>query len=206
MLMPPNNQKPSPAPSDYDFIMNPGAAKPKQPRFSNIGNSKRQRRLIVGTGGAIVLILFIFIYSLIFGGKNQPLLEVAQQQQELIRISLDGMTQAQSSTAKALTVTTELTAISNQKEVLAQLKKHGQKTNPKLLAAKKSLQTDQALAQGTQENRYDEALIKAIKQDLVKYQTLLKAAYTATGDQTLQQILNNQFSQAGLLIASAQSS
>ncbi len=200
------NARPPIAPSDYDFILNHGANKPKPSLLPGFGGSKKQRLLVMGLGGAILLMLIILGYSLLFGGnKNQTVLEVAQSQQELIRVSTLGADKTtRGSAARALATTTELTLISNQKEVIAQLKKHGQKTNTKNLAVKKNAQTDAALQEAALNNRYDEVFTQLLQKQLVEYQKLLKTAYGSTSNQTLQNLLNSEFAQAGLLIASAQ--
>ncbi len=209
MLMQPNTPNPAPpAPvPDYDFILNHGANKPKRFPLPSLGGSKKQRWLIIGLGGSLLILLVILGYSLLFGGsKDQNLLEVAQTQQELIRVSTLGVDHAKSSATRGLAVTTELTLESNQKDVLARLRKDGQKTSTKTLALKKNSQTDDALAQAAQDNHYDDAFTKLIQDQLVAYQKLLKTAYDSTSSQSLKKILNAEFAQAGLLIASTQSS
>jgi len=205
--MQPNAPSPAPPQPDYDFILNHGANKPKSPLLPKLGNSKKQRWLMIGAGGGLLLIILLLLFSAVFGGnKNQSLLEVAQAQQELIRVSTLGASKNSSAAARNLAVTTKLTIETNQKEMIDQLKKQGQKTNTKLLDAKKNTQTDATLTQAAQDNRYDEIFTQQVQQQLMDYQQQLKAAYDGTSSKSLKQLLNNEFAEAGLLIKSSKSS
>ncbi len=197
---------PAPTPADYDFILNHGANAPKRSLLPGFGGSGRQRYIKIGLAGAVLLIIIVLLSSLLFGGsKNESLVGIAQTQQELIRVSTIGAQKAQTSAASQLAVNTELTVMTNQKDVLAQLKKSGQKVNTKVLALKQNSQTDAALTEAALNNRYDEAFIQVMQKQLVDYQKLLKATYDTTSSRVLQQILNNEFNQATVLLASTKS-
>ncbi len=194
-----------PSPTQYDFIMNPNQPGAKRPL---IGGHNKHRLLMFSIIGGVLLIIILIASSVFFGGnKTTGLLEIAQTQQELIRVSDLGTQKAASSSARALAYTTKESMASSQNEMLGQLAKQGQKKiNPKTLAVKKNKHTDEVLAQAALDNRYDETFEKTLQQQLVEYQKLLKATYDKTGDQKLQRILNSDFDSAGLLIASVQPS
>jgi hypothetical protein len=200
------NEPASPTP-DYNFILNQGNNQPKRSILPGAGSSKKQRIIVVAAGGGILLLIIILISSLLFGGKKTPgLLDLAQIQQELIRVSTLGTQQASSSRARYLAITTELTVISNQNNLLAQMKKQGQKPNTKQLSLKQDKSTDAALTQATTDNRFDEVFIETVQKQLVAYQQQLRTVYTGTTSATLQRLLNEDFSQAGTLIASTKAS
>lgn len=203
MFMQPDSQTPATAP-DYDFILNHGAKKSKRSILPGSGSSKKQRIVMAIGGGLALLVIVLFGASLLFGGKKpQGLLEIAQTQQELIRVSALG-SKADSFAARDLSVTTQLTLTSDQADVVAYMKDHGQKTNVKLLNLKMNSQTDAVLTQAAESNRFDEVFTQTIQQELVAYQQQLKSAYDATSNPKLQQLLGAEFIEAGTLITSAQ--
>lgn len=206
MLMQPNAPTPVPTTSpDYDFILNNNASPTKKSFLPGMNGTNKQRILVLAAAAGIFLLLVVLVYSLLFGGsKNKPLLEVAQFQQELIRISNEGASKAQSAQTRSLALTTQFTLTTSQRDVVAQLKKLHQKTNNKILGVKKSAQTDALLKQAATNNRYDEALTQILTQQLVEYQRLLKTANSSTSNQKIQSMLNSEFSQAATLIASTQ--
>ncbi len=201
MLMQPNTPAPE-SPGQYDFILNSQSA-PKRSILQNMGGSKKQRILVFAVGGALLLLLVILLWSLLFGGKKEPaLLEIAQTQSELMRVSQLGGQKASSSSAKALAVNTELTITSQQKTILEQLKKQKQKTNAKVLAAKKNSKTDEVLSQASTNNRFDEVFAQTIQSELVDYQKLLRSAHDASSNQALRNIYDNDSKQAALIVLS----
>lgn len=191
-------------PSDYDFILNHGSA-PKKTLLPGAGSSQKQRIMVAVIGGLLLILVFFILFAVVKGGKGKnsaTLLQIAQTQNELIRISTLGATNAGSSNTKALAVTTQLSIETAQQDILAQLGKQGTKTNPKILAATKNPKTDEILSAAATDNRYDEVLAQAIQTNLTQYQKLLKTAFDATGSQSLKLILNNDFATAAKLIES----
>ncbi len=198
MLM---QQNPS-SPSDYDFILNHNPA-PKRSIIPGAGSSLKQRILFVVIGGGVLLILIVLVASLLSGAgkeKGQRLLQIAQAQNELIRVSTLGVTKATSSNARALAITTQLSMETAQKDVLSQMQKQGQNTNPTTLAATKDSKTDDALAAAAQNNRYDETFLQIMHTSLTDYQNLLKTAFDESSSKSMQTLLNNEYLGAGLLI------
>lgn len=208
-VMQPNAPAPVPpsAPSQYDFILQHGENKPKRSILPGAGGSKKHRLLTLAIAGGILLIILVLIFSLLFGGKKTAgLLDLAQTQQEIIRVSTLGVQQADGSTAKNLAITTELSLLSDQQKVLGQMKKQGQKADAKRLAVKKNENTDKTLDQAALDNNYDVVFMKTIQTELTEYQQLLRQVHNATSDVSLQQILNDEFSSAATLIAATQNS
>ncbi len=200
----PEAPTPSPTSPQYDFIMNPGGRTPKKSLFG-FGGSSKQRILFMSIATGLILALVLILYSVLFGGAKTPgLLEIAQTQQEIIRVSELGAKQARTSDALALAATTKSSLVTSQNEIVAQLKKQKQKVKPKDLALKQNSETDKVLTEAALNNRYDETFTKTLQQELVEYQQLLKTTYDSTSSQSLQKVLNAQFTSAGLLIASTQ--
>lgn len=204
--MPPASSSPSP-PSNYDFILNHNQA-PKRSIIPGAGSSKKQRIIFLAIGAAVLLILTVLLVNLLSGGKSktQTLLQIAQTQEELIRVSTLASTKASSLQARSLAITTQLSMESSQKDIIAQLKKQGQKTNAKILGVAKNSKTDATLATAATDNRYDEAFSQIMLSSLSDYQKLLKAAFSETSGQQLRLTLTNDYAAAGLLIDSSKSS
>ena len=157
----------------------------------------------MGVVGGVLLILIVLVFALLSGGNKSPgLLEIAQTQQELIRVSEIGVQKAGSQNARNLAVSTDFTIRSSQKDMLSRLKK----VKPKVLDIKQNKKTDDLLTEAALNNRFDETFEKVIQQQLVEYQKLLKSTYDGTSNQKLQNILNGDFTSAGLLITATQAS
>ncbi len=189
----------------YQFIVDTehNKKKPLVPR----GNSKQSRIFIVVGGVLVLLVIGIIVSMLISNAANAgkaDLIKVAQQQAELVRVSELGVTRAQSSSAKNLATTVNLTLQSDQSTLVASLKSAGVKVSTKELALGKNPKTDTALTAAEQANKFDEVFIETIQTQLVTYQKSLKTAYDKADSKKLKQTLSDQFNAAGLLASAKQ--
>ncbi len=160
--------------------------------------------MIVGGGAAILLIIGVIVFSLIFsGGKGQTelLTELAQQQTEIIRIADIGADKGRSSETRALAYTIKLTVTSDSTSTLASLKKSGRTLSPKDLSLKKDSKTDQLLASADKGNTFDETFVKKINSMLETYQKSVKTAFDSSTKTAEKQLLNNQYRNAGTILA-----
>lgn len=195
------------APGEYDFITNPspgGLKKGKNPfSFGNGGGKAAKMKLIIIAGGALALVLLgalVFSFLSNRGPDNkQQLLKVAQQQNELIRISDIGVEKARGTAARNLAVTTKLSLTSDQPVLLAALKGQDMKVGSKELGGGKNTKTDAMLTTAAQANRFDEALVEYLQKELISYQKNMNAAYETTVSNSLKTVLKAQYENAKTL-------
>lgn len=188
--MQPNNQ--------YDFITNP--EQPQKPSgLAALGTMNKKMLALIG-GGALVLLLLIItiIASMMSGGPTNKdhLVAAAAQQAEIIRVSDIALKEAQNSDARSLAITTKLSLQSDQAELSAALK--AQKV--KMPKAAKNSKADALLTEATQNNRFDQAYMEFIQEQLVEYQKKLYTAHQTSESNKLKETLKNQYLNASILI------
>ena len=196
---------PPPAPvNQYDFIMNNGANQQPSSKFGlPSGNSTKQRVLIILGGLFLLVIVGIFLMSLLNSGsksKSAKLLELAQQQTEIIRVTdsvVDNKAVRNSSTL-ALANNVSLSVTTTQTQTLAMM--NGVKANDKRLALKLNAQTDAKLTSAAQNNQYDAIAIAIIKDELKTYRDLLNTTYETVSKKEDKQVLANAYKGVGLLL------
>lgn len=197
MLMQPDNNQ-----SQYDFILN------NQPqKRSFFAGSKNMRILFVVGLVLVLLVAFLVLMSVLNSGKKagvDELVGIAQDQTEIVRIATAGSTAARSTDTRGFAVTTNLSLSSSQKDLLAAIKRHGKKLGTKELALKRSTETDQALTNATENNRYDEVFKQTMRNELGDYQQALKTAYANSTNITDKQLLDGMYKQASLLLTKTQ--
>jgi len=187
----------------YDFIFSSNQ-QPKRGLSTMLsGNSKKQRVIIALFGSVVFIIMATVAFSLITSsGKSstQALIELAQEQTELVRVTDTGVSKARSSAAKNLAITTRLSVHTSQLDTIALLKKSGHKLGVKQLGLKQSAQTDQQLSAAVTNNTFDEVFTELLHEQLVAYRASLQKIYKATTNKTKKQILQTSFNGVGLLI------
>ena len=193
---------------DYEFIMNPGGPAPKKPLVPMASGNSMKQRIIIVVGGAVALLLVAVIaISIISSAGNagkEELLKVAQQQNEIIRVSKIGVERARGATAKNLATTTAFSLQSDQTALFKAAKSSGTTIDPKLIGLSKNARTDTALTSADQSNRFDEAFIETIQAQLTNYQASLKSAYDNASNDVLKKSLETQYTNAGLLATAKQ--
>ncbi len=183
----------------YDFFMNQGAAGGKAPRMG--GGSMTKRIVIAAVGGLTLLILVIIGYQLLLGSKPnnaQQLLEIAQQQNELIRVSDIGVKKAHGTDAKNLAMTTKLSLSTDQQPLINALAKQKIKAKSQLNASKNT-KTDDMLETADQNNRFDDEFLKYLHTELASYQKKLNEAYKNTTSKSLKEAMKIQYQNASTL-------
>lgn len=189
--MDPNNS-PSPAPnpqapptgqfdsSQFDFIMNPG----KPQKKSLLPGGPKVKMIIIGLAiTTIVIILLAVILSLFSGSDSttESLVKVAQQQNEIVRISEDGTKKAGSEKAKKLATMTYMTVKTDQNSMIDYLAKQKRKVKSKELGLLADKKTDSQLSAASSNGRYDEVFTQIITEKLTEYQGSLKSSYDSVG-------------------------
>lgn len=211
--MNPNDQLPSPAepppqysggtnPQDpYAFIFN-GNQKPK--RSLGGGGMSKQTLLIVAAGGGLLLCMIILVVMLLFsgGGASDPVIKLAQTQNEVIRVSAIGVTNARGSKAQALATNANLATVTDQQKTLAFLKKQRKKLSAKELAASQNSKTDKTLTDAIAAGRFDDVFIDTMRTQLTQYQATIdeQTKLTKTADERA--LLKNARAEATTLLGS----
>ncbi len=198
--MHPDVQGPNSGRDPYDFLTAP---LPDSGKGMAPGDKKR-RIIVVAIGGSILLMLIIVIFSLVVGSgpsNKVELLNLAKQQNELIRVAEIGAQKSREAQAKNLAVITKLSLTTDQQPLINALKAQQLKIGPNDLAGGKNPKTDEALTAAEQANRFDEVFLETMQSQLTIYQKALKQAYNnpATGKK-LKATLDTQYRNASLII------
>ncbi len=198
MLMPPDQS--SPAGQQYDFIMN-ADQKPKR-RLFNVSSGAGKLLMFV-VAGAVLIIILIVVLSAVFGGGSAGIKEVqalAEQQTEIIRVADLGKTKARDKTTLSYVMAVKLTVNSELNQTTNFLKDNNHAVKPKDLLGGKNTATDTALKTAEQENKYDEAVTTALKEDLTAYQSAVKKQFDAASNTKEKTLLQSLYSQVSLLL------
>lgn len=196
--LPPPPQQPVVNP--YGFIMNPQQPQKKAP-FGSSG-SNLQKILFITGGAAILLIIGIVVFNVLFSspGNSEQLLKVAQQQQEIVRMSTYANRLA-GQDIKNIAATTNATFSSEQAQYSALLAQSNIKVDQKkLTAGLKSANTtllESAVSTNTLDTTYKDILIA----ELTAYQTDLNAAYKVVTKQESKDLLQKMYTSTGLILA-----
>lgn len=185
----------------YGFIMN----SPSKPH-RNIGPTGTAGRVALVAGGLIVLIILgIIVSALLSSGdkaQTQRLVEVAQRQTEIIRLSAQADKKTKVLSTRSFALTTRVSMESSQKDVTDLLAKRGVKEkslNAQLTGAKNA-KSDAALVEAEKNNRFDETFIEIINNELTNYQKLLEAA-NQSANKSEKEVLKKSFAGATTLLA-----
>lgn len=177
-------QSPSPAPppiqpkpsgsNPYSFITDPG--KPVKKKLLPSGGTKQGRIMIV-VGGilglAVIAVIVIAVINSLGNAQKQEWLTLAQQQQELIRISDIGSTKAKDRETKNIATTTRLSLTSSQPFINTLAKRNGAVFTSKTLTTGKDSRVDAQLTTAEQTNRFDSVFLQVLNQKLLAYEKQL---------------------------------
>jgi hypothetical protein len=193
--IPPNGQFDS---SQFDFIMNPG--KPQKP--SLIPGGPKVKMIVIGLGvTTIVIILLVVIISLFSGGDSttEALVKIAQQQNEIVRVSEEGAKKAGGEKTKKLATTVNLTVTTDQNSMVAYLAKQKRKVKPKELKLLTNKKTDAELAAASSNGRFDEVFTQIMLEELTEYQASLKSSYNSVGTKG-KDVVNKSYENVTLIL------
>lgn len=200
--MDPNNQYPGSSQGNpYDFILNPQET-PKK-RFTNKG-SKLAITLLLAVVGAFILTIIISVVFSSIGPKKlskDDLAGVAQSQQELIRISIQGASDSRVQVSRNLSTTVEYTMMTQQRQVLELLSKQGLKLGKKELALKQNATTDQKFTTAKSTSTYDQTFTQVMQQMLTDYANLLKGLTAKTESQSEKDRMSEYYRQTQQIIS-----
>jgi flagellar basal body-associated protein FliL len=194
---PPNTPTPQGGAGQFDFIVN---------NSTPSRGPNKKTLLIFGLGAALLIIVLAWvILALAFSGNGSataPLVSIAQQQNEIARVAKSANTPGNLTTqdARNFSRNTELTIETDQSKLIDLLKKNGTKLNNKLLAAKQSATTDEALSAAAASGTYDSTLTSTLQTQLNSYQASLNNAYGSATSASEKKLLKAEYNNATLLI------
>lgn len=194
------NQSPNP----YAFITDP--SKPQKKPFLPGGNSQKSRIFIVlGVlfGLVILGVIVMAVISSIGSSEKQSWLKLAQEQQDLIRISELGSQKAQNRDTKNLAITTKLSLTSSQSTINSLAKKNGVQVDSKSLSLGKDTKVDATLKTAEQTNQFDKVFAEVLKAKLTTYQSDMKKLYDGTQSTKTKASLASAYTNAGILATEA---
>lgn len=188
----------------YEFIVNPNTAGAR-PKFKLGGDPFIMRIVLILGGVFVVAIVAAVLLSALTPKGSLPGLEaIAERQQEIIRVSTEGVNNATTQPGQNFVTNVQVTMTSSQKNVLSYLAAHGIKMSQSMLALDKDPQTDTALNNAASANNYDGALTQDLTSQLQTYAALLQSTYKQTTDTQAKKLLQTDFVAANLLIKQAQ--
>ncbi len=202
---PPQNSLQPPQTNPYEFILSP--EKPPKKPFSPLGGSSFAMKLGLLLGGAVLLMIIIAVgASLLSGGGSgnsaATRLSLAQTQQELIRISAQGTTDARQQTTRDLAVTAQYTLISEQQKTLGLLTTGGKKPpKDKELNLKQDATVDQQFTSAKATSSFDRTFATVMQKKLTEYADTVKQMQATTKSQIEKDLLTNYYQDAQLLIS-----
>jgi hypothetical protein len=179
---------PQPQPGKYDFIV-----QSQHPTGSNwlLQASLRTRIIVVGGSFVFLLILiWIFLSILSSSGTNNvgQLISLTQQQAELVHISQDPITQANSNQTRNFASTTDLSISTDKTTTLAYINLASKAPSSPSSLTLENKAIDTQLNTAKSNGTYDQTYMQIAQAKLATYALALKQAYassTTTRERTL---------------------
>jgi hypothetical protein len=193
--------------TEYDFIMNPNKPRRQVPiGLPGGGGNMAMRITILAVGLVILVVVGGTIASLLNKPKvsTTDLVSIAQTQSELARIAAIGVVKGNDQSILNSAFTTNISIISDQRQLLIYLAKNNVKLDAKKLTLKKNTQTDARLAAALAASTFDSTFKDILQTQLTSYQRALKAAYNTNPGPNGQKLLAAEYKSAGLLLAQTQ--
>ena len=129
------------------------------------------------------------------------LTDLAQQQQEIIRVAGLGLAQPTATLdTKNFAITAQVSMQSDQKAVLGIIAKNGTKLGPKNLGLKTNANTDAQLKTAAQNGVFDKTFVQILDSQLTTYSTALQDLYKSSKKATDRQFLQSSYKSAQLLL------
>jgi len=171
------------------------------PGTVRIGSNRKRLFTFLGGLSALVIVAAIF-FSVIGGGGNNftPVITIAQDQTELIRIAKLGATKATGQTTLNVAFNLQLSLTSAQQKLLSYLADNHIKLGTKQLALKQNAQTTKQLSDAVATSSFDSTFVTVIQSQLGTYAQALKTAYNTNPGPKGRQLLSAQYNGAQLLI------
>jgi len=196
----PQPAAPQPPPGNsYDFIVQPGQ-KPKR-SLPGMRSPFVAKIVFLVVGVVIIGIVLYIVGNLLASTKvnTSDITTLAQMENEIARIAKTGK-EATAQTLRNSARTSELTAISHQKQWLSFLSKQGTELSDDQLALTADTSIDKKLKAAKQNGTFDLVFSQILENELTDYSKALQTGYKQSADTTEKVLLKSQFEQAALLI------
>ncbi len=166
----------------YAFITQ-APPKQKKPFIPQPDSPKRKILLAAGLFGVLVFFGIVFLLIFSSGGANtEPLISIAQTQNEIIRISTIASPDIKSAATADFNQSTHTSTVSARKQTLDYIASLKGKAPPaKELALKQSSKTDEALKTANQSGNFDQVVDATLYNQLKAYQAEVAKVYESSG-------------------------
>ncbi len=184
----------------YDFFLDPAAAQKKS--FVKAPGSMASRILMVIAGFAGLAMIGVFAASMLFStpDNSQNLLAIANDQQEIIRVSDLGSKSLDDTNLQNFAVNTTVTTQTSHQQLVKYLSETGTKVDPKQLTQSKNPQTDTALEAAESANTFDSTFKGIMETTLKSYEAKLSQSIQAALTQQEKDVLQKQHDAVLLLM------
>lgn len=193
----------APTPDPYEFFLAQQKTSKKRAFGGNSGGPSMATKVLFGVFSLLFFGISMFIlFNIVLGGEDTsaPVLAVASQQKETLRVAQAGAKQVNSSQLKVFVSTADVSLASAQKELITYLTKKGVKVDAESLPAMAGVTaTDKALASSLTTNTYDSTFTSIMQASLNKYLERLESAAALATTRTEKALLEKQASEARLL-------
>lgn len=191
----------APGQNPYEFILNPSTP----PKPTPLGGNKGFILKICLIVGAVILLMIgiSVVMNMLNSSKNKAvdsLKSIPLAQQEIIRVSNDGLNSVTSQTLKNFAITTKLTVTGQQQSMINYLAEQGVKTTAKQLAASKNASTDALLTQAKENSTYDLIFTQQMTKSLNAYLTTINNTYQSVTGPTARKLLKADYDQTQMLL------
>jgi hypothetical protein len=182
--------------SQYDFIM----SSPQGPQRSPVRGAKPL--VLIAALLAGLAIILVVAFSVLSGGKDtsQPLIVVAQQQQEIARVADLQYSALTQQNTKNFAKNTKLTMVSDKASFTKYLNKNGVDTPDKELALGLHSATDTKFTNAVATSTLDETVKAELQSELTAYRGSLRRAYASTANSGTRELLQKYDKNADLLL------
>lgn len=206
-----NSPSPTPPPilspqnnDPFAFMMDNKPAG-KKPVWGGFNKSSLRQRIMIVVGGVVILIILVSV-GLSWLNRSRSaglndLVATAKKQSEIIRIAALGEKSSHDSRLVNLAITTRLSLVSQQTQLLVLIKARGSKLNSSSLAAIKNKSLEDSLASAAKNNSFDQNFETTLKDELGQYQTLLSTAFKLNSGPKTRAALQLAFKSSSDLIA-----
>jgi predicted metalloprotease len=197
----PGNIPPPPS-NNFDFIVNP-PQKTKRSLLPSFGGNSFLPKIILIVGGAVGLMIVLWVVAVIFGGGSVNVGNITglvQTQQEIIRVSDTASESIFGQELRNSSATTRTTVISQQNQWTGILGEEGRKLSKEELALKQNAETDQRLETARTSGTFDETYAELLQELLVNYGNQLESAFNQSEGSDEKELLANDYQEVVLLL------
>jgi len=181
--------------------MAPGQ-QPKKSLIPKIGNGPLAGKLVLIIGGALILIILMWVAGSFLGGggiNKANAIGLVQTQQEVARVATQGTTSGEGS-IRNVAANITATISTQQKEWLVLLAENGTEMKEDQFELKLNETTDQRLADAKANNTFDVAYKEVMNAYLTDYSNTLSTQFKASTNEDERSLLDLHFGEVKLLL------